>query len=221
MQTCIKSLAEQVIFQVRGGDPSAGSSIEEPEVRIYLAQLINQRIKASYFSETMVAGERIPDGLVIGTYTELPVEAYKNLYSRVELPFMPVSLPMSMGVYGVRGSDDVFGLAQFIICPRGTLAMLTKESLISDVLGQVACEPMVLDGKPYMVFNKDITATAPQVTSVDLDLVGLDPAKVGDYDLLPVSADIAAAVVMDAVKFFSAQMPSDKLVDSSSDNQNK
>jgi hypothetical protein len=213
MPTSKRKIAEQVLFQLKGGDPSAGASVEMPEVLEKIGQIANARIKATFFSDTMAAGERVPDGAVIGVYENIEVESYKTEYARITLPAMPISLPMGLGLWSIKGSDDPLGMAAFIPVPPGQFAMYQKESLLADVLGQIGYE---LKGKT-VVFTKDITATAPAVTSVDVEMIVLDMSKYDDYELLPLTADQENDIVNDAYKFFAAQMPPDKIVDPSTE----
>ncbi len=94
-------LQEQVADLLKGGDPSAGTTVEPEVIVKMLEQLINASLKVDFFSTHMASGETIPDGLVLATYERIPVVKYKKDFSRAQLPAIPISLPRGMGVFFV------------------------------------------------------------------------------------------------------------------------
>ena len=93
-------LIEQIRSLLAGGSPSAGAKYEPRMIEAHLGQAINRKLKSEYFSTTLPTGETIPEGLIVASYDEIPVEKYKGL-SRARLPAMPISLPRGMGVFFV------------------------------------------------------------------------------------------------------------------------
>lgn len=202
------AISEQVQSLLEGGDPSAAPKFDLREISRTVIQIINTALKTQHFTQTMAGGENIPDGLVLAEYDNVAVETYKNV-SRATLPAMPVSLPMNMGVYHVSKTDDVIN--GFIPFQPGELQMIGEDAFISDILGQIGYEPR---GK-YIVFNKDITVgdDETRIEEVYLLLVVKDLSLYGDWDLLPISADLEATVIQQTFEFLKQQMPQDKKVD--------
>lgn len=100
-------------------------------------------------------------------------------------------------------------LDQYIPIPSGQSFMLkAQNNLINSLLGQIGYE--VRDG--YIIFTEDITVTQG-VTAVDIQLVVMDASKYTDFDILPLPADMAAKVIMDAFNILKQQLPADKKVD--------
>jgi hypothetical protein len=216
MASCLRILAEQVLYMLKGGDPSTGASVELADIKTYIAQLVNGKIKAAYYGEVMAAGDRTPHACVIATYEGLEVESYKE-FSRVTLPVTPVALPKNMGLWAVRGTDDPLGIAQFIPIPAGQFTMYKKEPLLSDILAQIGYEQK---GR-HLIFVKDIKASSPAINAVDVEMVVYDTTAQDEYAPLPIPADMEPQLVQEAFQFFSNQRPPDKLVDTVADNQNK
>jgi len=201
-------LAEQINSMLEGGDPPVASKFGIGEIKEVAVQVINSLIKTQHFSEELAGGETIPDGSVLTEYDNIDVEPYKGV-SRATLPAMPVKLPLNMGIYHVGKTDDPFN--GFIPYEPCQLQMIGEESMISDVLGQVAYEPM---GK-YIIFNSDITANDEgfAITRVNMRLVIKDLSLWTDYELLPIPASMEAEVIEKVFTFLSAQLPSNKKVD--------
>ena len=66
----------------------------------------------------------------------------------------------------------------------------------------------------YEVFGKDIVFTknlpGMSVNSVFVRLVGMDLSQLTDHDLLPISADMEAAIVTQVYKIFVQTPPADR-----------
>lgn len=102
---------------------------------------------------------------------------------------------------------------QFIPIAAGQAHFLKAQSdLINNLLGVAAYD--VRDG--YIVFTENITATLG-VNFVDIQLVVMDAGKYDDFDVLPLPADMAAKIVMDAFSILKQQLPADKKVESLSE----
>lgn len=99
-------------------------------------------------------------------------------------------------------------LPEYIPIEPGYAAHLKTQKLINDVLGNVCRE--TLDG--WVVFSEDITSTQG-VNFVDMKLVVMDFEHYGDYDILPIPADIAADIIKDVLAVLMPTPPPDKRVD--------
>ena len=100
MAISIYKISEQVRAALDGGDSPAASRREMGEVKEAIIQVVNGMIKAQHFSETLGAGEYIPDGTFLTQYDDIAVESYKNV-SRATLPAIPVNLPIGVGIFHV------------------------------------------------------------------------------------------------------------------------
>jgi hypothetical protein len=102
-------------------------------------------------------------------------------------------------------------LRQYIPLQNGQAAFIKEQNLINDLLGEVGYE--VRDG--YVVFTEDITsAQGENVNAVDMQLVVADLDNYGDYDLLPLSSDMAAQIITEVVALLMPTPQPDKRVDS-------
>lgn len=198
----------QGVQKLLEGDPATKKKFALAELKIYIIQVVNSMIKAQHFSQTMAGGERVPDGLVLAEYDNVPVESYKNL-SRAAFPAMPISLPLNVGVFHISKTDDIIN--GFIPFQPGELQMIGEEPLISDVLGQVAYEPR----GSYAVFNRDITENDSDnaINEVYMLLVVKDLSLYGDWDLLPISSDMEFDVIQNTFKLLTGQIQPNKKVD--------
>jgi hypothetical protein len=102
-------------------------------------------------------------------------------------------------------------LNQYIPLQSGQAAFLIQQNLINNLLGVVGYE--VRDG--YVVFTEDITnPSGDNVNAVDMQLVVMDMDHYGDYDILPLPADMAAQVVAEVVALLMPTPQTDNRVDS-------
>lgn len=204
-------LAEQVRRQLAGGDPSSAVVPEMEELRAAINQAINSLTKAEYFTETLAGGETIPEGCVITTYEGVAVTSWRDV-SKATLPAMPIKLPRNMGIWAITKTDEAF--VQFIPVPVGQTGFLSSQRGMSDVLGQVAYEPR---GKE-VIFNKDLPAQTPAITSVDMQLIVSDISKYNDYETLPINADMEEKVITAVFNQFAKNQRKVLINDTTKDN---
>ena len=101
-------------------------------------------------------------------------------------------------------------LPQYIPLQNGQAAFFKEQNLISNLLGTVGYE--VRDG--YVIFTEDITdPQGKNVQAVDMQLVVMDFDKYDDYDLLPLSADMAADIIKQTAALLMQTPPPDNRVD--------
>lgn len=102
-------------------------------------------------------------------------------------------------------------LDQYIPLQNGQSNFIVEQNLVNNLLGFIGYE--VRDGA--VIFTEDITDPQGQnVNSVDMQLVVMDFDKYGDYDLLPLTADMAGQVIAEVVSLLMPAPPPDKRVDS-------
>lgn len=99
-------------------------------------------------------------------------------------------------------------LTQFIPIMTGQSAFIKQQGLISNLLAKIGYEQT---GDGYILFTEDITNTYP---AVDIRLVVLDFSKYSDYDMLPLTADMAGEVVQAVSAMLLQTPPEDNKVDS-------
>lgn len=215
MATTKYKIAEQVILNLKGGNIKTASSVELDEVMEYVGQVLNALFKQEHLSVNMAIGETIPEGVMLTTYENIPVEKYGNV-SMAELPAIPVSLPRNMGIFHVARQIDISSEENFdcgfIPIQSGQMSLIKGERLISDLLGQVG---YTTKGK-RLIFTKDLLAEDPGAT-LTMDLVVMDINLYDDYDLLPIPADMEAKVIEQCFNFFAAQGEGTNIIDPSAE----
>jgi hypothetical protein len=205
-------IAEQILELLKGGNIQSATNIEIEDIISAVGQYVNSHFKQEQLSVNMPSGETIPEGLMIAEYDGLTPVQYKGV-SKVTLPVTPVALPRNIGVYHVsRGSDLNSG---FIPLQTGQLALIKGERLISGILGQVGYEVV----GNQIIFNQDLTTE--QGITIYLRLVVFDINSYGDYDPLPLPADMEATIIQECFKLFSMQMPGTKISDPSAEREIK
>jgi len=200
----VNSLARQILLRISGGATESAASVKMPDVKLAVIQKLNYLLKSEYLNVVLEDGETIPNGLMVFTYEDVPVEVYGKK-SRSVLPFMPLSLPRNIGVLEV--ATDINFTNLLIPVQISQNVMISSQDVLNDLI-DVTYTP---NGK-YLDYNKDLTIQG--IKSVFVKLVGSDISKMDEYDVLPIGADIEMIVVEDLVKVFLPFQQSDKVVDS-------
>lgn len=213
MAVTIYRLAEQALRIISGGELPNAVQPSLPQVKLLLGQVLNQMLKIGMFEVNMADGERIPNGLVVATYEDIPVTSY-NGKSRAELPIKPQHLHRNMGVFGVypkwEANGDYDFDNEFIPLQMGQGGLLKSQKLISDLMGQVGYENF----GGYLIFTKDLRSISPDV-KLAMRLVIMDISQYGDYDVLPLPPEYEFQAIQNVVQLFMQQPTPDKLVDPS------
>ena len=105
-------------------------------------------------------------------------------------------------------------LTQFIPLQPGQAAYVIQQKLINNLLDQVGYEPSP-DG--YILFTEDLLGRAIPIPGVDIQLVVMDLDKYSDFDLLPLSADMGAAIVQEVYALLVPTPPAEAKVDSTTE----
>jgi hypothetical protein len=208
-------LAEQIRKAVVGAQPGLAAKLKIDDFKRAACQAINKLLKVEQFSTIMPNGEMIPEGSVIASYDEVAVTTYKNV-ARCILPALPVRLPRNMGVWHISRCDDIH--CPFIPVQNGQIAMAQAEPLINDGLGI----PMYEVFGNEVIFNIDVTDAAeldPIVEEVFIRLVVADVSTLGDFDVLPIPADMESDVIMAAAQLLGVTPAPDKVTDPTTDQQ--
>lgn len=211
MATTIYRLAEECLKLISGGKIPVATGVSINEAKISIGQIANSLLKVDYFQINGKMAETIPNGSVLGYYSDLVAESWKGK-SRVKLPVKPLKLPRDMGVWSVFPSDQPD--KEFIPLEMGQWSLLQSQPLLNNLLGQVGRETY----GDYVVLTKDITIPGEPVT-VDMRLVIMDISLYGDYDILPILPEQEWQIKQEFVKLYGNEPIPDKTVDPSVNEQ--
>jgi hypothetical protein len=207
-------IGEQVLSLLSGGKGKEATTVDIREIYPYIAQVLNSLLKLDYFKTTLDGGETTPDGLALATYNNVPViGGYQNT-AHLYLPCNYIRLPMGLGIYYI-GPQKVTSPAniltsQFVPIPMGAAALMASQpEIISNLGGRIGYEPHGLE----MIFTQDITQPPLSILQCIVKLVVMDMNSYGDYDLLPIPADMEAQCVQQAYQLFSGEKPPSKITD--------
>lgn len=198
-------LIEQIKRRLNGGNPSAPKKFWDEDILLLMGQCINARLKADNLTTTLAMGETIPEGLTMMTYdgdNALPVEQYGYCYSSCTLPCMPVKLMRDMGVFHVSRDKDEAN--PFIYIQPGLWPYVIKQKLINDLLGQIGYTP---NGNK-IIFYKDLVAES--IDKVMVKLIVADVFSLGDFDPLPITAEMQSDIVEEVFQKLVNKPPQDK-----------
>ena len=200
-------LAEEIHRLIDAGNRQAASKIHINELMLSVAQVANSLLKAEYFQANVPFQEMIPNGAMIATYDNLLVSKWGTT-SKITLPAKPIRLPRNIGVFSVYQMISPFD--HFIPVEMGQFTMIRGLRMISDCLDNVGYEVYGND----IVFTRDIT-NDPTPVYCSVRLVILDISQYGDYDPLPLPADMEWEIKKQVLALYISEGASDKLVDSS------
>lgn len=211
MATTKYRLAEQVVRLLNGGNIPVATKVKIDEAKLAIEQCLNKMLKMEYLNTNVPFGELIPNGASVATYENIPVVQY-GTRSKSKLPAMPLKLPRGIGVYEIFDPANMD--CPFIPLEMGQKGLLSTQPMISGLLGQVGYEWYGMD----IIYTTDLTQ--PDPIEVTMRLVVLDISQYTDHDILPIPADMEWDCIQEAYKLFSTEPISDKLVDSSENEQN-
>jgi hypothetical protein len=179
-------IAEQV-QRLLNGNPVISGRFNLNEIKVLVAQVANQLLKADHFSVNMPEGDTIPTNCMVYTYDNVPVTTYKTTLSKATLPSIPIGLPRNMGVLHVSKIDAIE--EPFVPIPTSMYGIIKPQDLLGELSGLIGYEVVGKD----IIFTKNLPGMS--VSSVYIRLVGVDLNTVSDYETLPLTADLEAQVV--------------------------
>jgi hypothetical protein len=210
----IGRLSEEILRMLDGGQIQSASAVSANEVKIAIGQVANSLLKVDYLTVNAKLGETIANGTVLGLYEGITPTSYQTGKSKATLPIKPLKLPRNMGIFSVFLSHEPDN--EFIPLQMGQRNLLASQPLINDLLGQVGYENFGLE----LVFTKDLPLLYPDKT-LSMRLAIMDISEYGDYDVLPLLPEHEFQIKQEVVKMFSGIGIADKLVDSTTkQNQN-
>jgi hypothetical protein len=179
-------IAEQV-QRLLNGNPVVSGRFNLHEIKLLVAQVANQLLKADHFAVNMPEGDTIPTNCMVYTYDNVPVTTYKTTLSKATLPSIPIGLPRNMGVLHVSKIDAIE--EPFVPIPTSMYGIIKPQDLLGELSGLIGYEVVGKD----VIFTKNLPGMS--VNSVYIRLVGVDLSTVSDYETLPLTADLEAQVI--------------------------
>lgn len=179
-------IAEQV-QRLLVNNPVISGRFNLHEIKLLVAQVANQLLKADHFAVNMPEGDTIPTNCMVYTYDNVPVTTYKTTLSKATLPSIPIGLPRNMGVLHVSKIDAIE--EPFVPIPTSMYGIIKPQDLLGELSGLIGYEVVGKD----VIFTKNLPGMS--VNSVYIRLVGVDLSTVSDYETLPLTADLEAQVI--------------------------
>lgn len=200
--TTLSQLTERIRRILIEGDPSVEDRIQAPEIRAAIAASCAYQLKVGSLAVHYTAeGGSLPDAAMIATYENIAVTRGNNGSSRVMLPAQPMAnLPERTGVFSVYPS----GLPEeeFIPLPPGMRAHL-KNSHLYNNLNAITYTAE----SRYVDVHTDLLGAG--IDKLDMKLVVVDPASLGEFDPLPIGPDLEIEVMKDVVRLYGGTWPED------------
>lgn len=159
--------------------------IERREVGLLVDQAANELLSIEQMQAAKIGIVDIPT-CMIARYTAQAATQVTPFTAT--LPAYPIQLPMDMGVWSIKSSA---GLAYIPIkTDFWDLMSGLDEGLLEDQVG-------------FYVRGRTVTFTRIPTTTVDMELLIIDPSLLGEFDPYPIPADIELSVVERVVELLS------------------
>lgn len=115
--------------------------------------------------------------------------------AKITLPAQPIALRRGMGIWRIYNPAEPF--VSYIPVQAGEMALAsgTAHNGLSNMLGRMTAYEW--HSNNTVMFNKLASQMPPKVT---IQLVVVDPEKLGEYDLLPIPADMEQQVVLEVLQ---------------------
>jgi hypothetical protein len=179
-------IAEQ-IQRLLNGNPVVSGRFNLHEIKLLVAQVANQVLKADHFAVNMPEGDTVPTNCMVYTYDNVPVTTYKTTLSKATLPSIPIGLPRNMGVLHVSKIDAID--EPFVPIPTSMYGIIKPQDLLGELSGLIGYEVVGKD----IIFTKNLPGMS--VNAVYIRLVGMDMSTVSDYETLPLTADLEGQII--------------------------
>lgn len=119
--------------------------------------------------------------------------------AKINLPAQPIALPRGMGIWQIGDYRDINSAYIPIQAGEHNLIKGLFHTGLSDAMGRLTAYEWYQNKTVY--FNKKAGDMPPKVL---VRLVVVDPATIGEYDLLPIPADMEEAVIIRVMDFLRA-----------------
>ena len=119
--------------------------------------------------------------------------------AKITLPAQPIALPRGMGIWHIGDFRDID--SAYIPIQAGETAILkgVSHTGLNSALGRITTYEWY--GHNTVYFNRSAGQMPPKVL---VRLVVVDPSTIGEYDLLPIPADMEEAVVVKVLEILKA-----------------
>jgi len=128
--------------------------------------------------------------------------------SKATLPAQPIHLPRGMGVWRVGDPADPFSSYIPVQSGRMPIAQGVGHTNLDGMLGGLTA--YTWQTQKEVVFNKPASAMP---SNVELELLVVDPAQLGETDMLPIPADMEDEVINMVLQKLQPQRKADETTD--------
>lgn len=202
MATTKNKIAEQIerIYSRFIDKDNPSDVIDKRELLLLIEQSINSILKLQVSESFKVGLVEVPLCNLV-EYTASVTSDSSNSRSYINLPAIPLNLPMNMGIWSIAASGSA--ATPYIPIPAqdvlvfGTIASGTNLSYLEGQVGYYQ------QGK-RVFFTKDITTVANgSITSVVVNLLVTDFSQLTGTDLLPISPEVETLVIQNVLETIS------------------
>lgn len=207
----LNSLAHEVIRLLSSGTPSKDSNLNKDYIIAELRQAIHFRIKGDYFQQKNDGSSDVSYHY-IATYPDLPVlfdEDKNRCY--IDMPSYAILLPGGLGIQEVRPQtgDIEKDVAMIPIMPHEFELFRSLSVGLEVMIDQFCWEPD--RSKIWFTEANNETLLEAGIETVGMKSVVIDPADVGDDDVLPIPPELELTVMQDVLQLhgYNAVKPAD------------
>lgn len=202
MSTTIGTLTERIMRRVEGGSASTRSRVGREEIKAEITSVLSAMFKAQVIETNFgFDADSIPDGLLIATFENIPVARRDRGKCQAQLPVAPMILPKGIGVYSVYPSG--YPEQEYIPIRTGQINLLRADKM----LNPLAAKTYSVSGN-QVVIHSDIIGEG--VHKLDMQLCAFDISHYGEYDPLPVPADMEEQCIIRVCQAFGIEVPIEK-----------
>lgn len=194
--TTLRKLSAQAMRLLSSGPVPRDSKLSDLYIQTEIRQIANKLLKVEYFN-TLNAGDRDVAPHCIGTYTVAVQESGGRNFAT--LPAMPMIMPGGVGIQQVKPitSNPEMDHAMIPIMPNE--AEIFKPLLIKD---EILKDQWTFEPDRYKVWfstRNDRTLIEDEITSVEMKICVLDPAQIGEDDILPVPPEMEIDILKEVL----------------------
>lgn len=197
--TTPKKLAYQIIRLLSNGTRPKDSNLNEDYIIAEVRQVAHAKIKGEFY-QLKNEGENSISHLYIGTYSNVEVELDQDRERcYIDLPAVHMNLPGGLGIQEVRPQtgDIATDVAMIPILPN-EIELFRSLNVGSEIFKDQWCFEPSRD-KIWFTECDNETLLEAGIEEVEVKLVVLDPAQIGDNDTLPVPPEMEMDIIKDVL----------------------
>lgn len=203
--TTLKSLTERILLILNDGSLSIDKDIDDVEIQHDIAGACAKQLSLISLSVNYnFDGASIPDGAMVATYTRLPVVKGDSGYCRVMLPAIPMNMPERVGMFALYPSGKPQNA--FMYVPPGIINQWRNNRLLNPIN-----KIMYTAESKWADIYTDLIGAG--ITEVDAKICTVDINLLGDYDPLPISPDMEAAVIAEVLAIHQPEAKKERQAD--------